>query len=229
MGCRRVSDRVASAGLYYNYFRYYDAHLGRYLTSDPLGLFDGNNTYLYAYASPGRHVDPQGLFVTPQTVGGTVGFLFGLGYSRFVNGNSWQDAFFDGAQAGAAGLISGGASVFTGFMAAASANAVRSMIECGQIDYVDSAMHGGFAMLGGYIGGTMSARVVPKKMITLERGFLGRVAQRMGLIGPKQKDLNAAKRANLGAAFAATVENLFGGFYSGPSSDGDDCECDSKE
>ncbi|MEC9341637.1 MAG: RHS repeat-associated core domain-containing protein, partial [Pseudomonadota bacterium] len=47
-------------GLHYNYKRYYDPHTGRYLTSDPIGLDGGLNTYLYANANPVRYIDPMG-------------------------------------------------------------------------------------------------------------------------------------------------------------------------
>jgi hypothetical protein len=37
--------------------------LARYLSSDPIGIDGGANTYLYAYASPNRNIDPDGRLV----------------------------------------------------------------------------------------------------------------------------------------------------------------------
>ena len=51
----------AESHLHYNHFRYYDSQLGRYITSDPIGLGGGSQTYLYARANTGRYTDPLGL------------------------------------------------------------------------------------------------------------------------------------------------------------------------
>lgn len=47
-------------GLHYNWHRYYDPATGRYITSDPIGLKGGLNTYGYANQNPTNYIDPDG-------------------------------------------------------------------------------------------------------------------------------------------------------------------------
>jgi RHS repeat-associated protein len=70
----------AESGLHYNVHRYYDAHTGRYTTTDPLGLEAGLSTYGYVSGNPLALYDPYGLWAwgdpLPQ---GLVDFTAGLG------------------------------------------------------------------------------------------------------------------------------------------------------
>jgi len=80
----------AESSLHYNYHRYYSPQLGRYITSDPIGLAAGPNTFLYARANPFRFTDPDGL-VTWEAVQTGGQFFTAGGYhfemtSQCING-----------------------------------------------------------------------------------------------------------------------------------------------
>ncbi|HEY4365687.1 MAG TPA: DUF2235 domain-containing protein [Steroidobacteraceae bacterium] len=53
----------AESGTHYNYLRNYDPQTGRYLTSDPIGLAGGANSFTYAGQSPQNVIDPLGLYL----------------------------------------------------------------------------------------------------------------------------------------------------------------------
>lgn len=73
-------------GLHYNWNRYYDPSVGRYITPDPLGIVAGVNFYAYANGTPTGLIDPSGLdFMDP---------VFGLIY-KATGGRSLPQGVVD--------------------------------------------------------------------------------------------------------------------------------------
>jgi RHS repeat-associated protein len=76
----------SETGKHYNYFRDYDASLGRYIESDPLGVRVGLNTYGYVTGRPLSRDDRLGLFTTDES-------CKGCKYSNDIerDGKAWCD------------------------------------------------------------------------------------------------------------------------------------------
>jgi RHS repeat-associated protein len=82
----------AETGLNYNYFRDYNAIIGRYIESDPVGLWSDINLFNYVNNAPTTSIDPSGLFrAVVADPGGRYGPTYGG--SMFLIGNSGESVY----------------------------------------------------------------------------------------------------------------------------------------
>jgi RHS repeat-associated protein len=93
----------AETNLHYNWNRYYDPQLGRYITSDPIGLQGGLNSYSYVNANSLMNIDPFGLAqVCGRALEGFGGFKLGpLHHSQILYNDGTDSGFFDSDSIGA--------------------------------------------------------------------------------------------------------------------------------
>lgn len=68
------------SGLSYNWNRYYDSSVGRYISSDSIGLLGGVNTFAYVQNNTLSSIDRDGQ-IPVQVVTGIIGFAMGGGSS----------------------------------------------------------------------------------------------------------------------------------------------------
>ena len=80
----------AETGLHYNWHRYYDPETGRYITSDPLGLAAGLNTYSYAAQNPLSYIDPDGQLAI-AVLWPILGHILTWGGGSFIGGVIYAD------------------------------------------------------------------------------------------------------------------------------------------
>ena len=126
------------SGLHYNWHRYYRSSLGRYITSDPIGLSGGINTYTYVSNNPIKLIDPKGLIEWEGT--GTIvtgAFFVGAGGGFF----SLTSDCVDGKQ-GKVKVLAVGPGV--GFGGKGSITISDITFEDGKTDIDPSGFNGGF-------------------------------------------------------------------------------------
>lgn len=68
-------------GLHYNYFRYYDPRIGRYVSADPIGLDSGDvNLYGYVRNNPLNQSDPSGMASITEIEDGELFYTWHMGW-----------------------------------------------------------------------------------------------------------------------------------------------------
>jgi RHS repeat-associated protein len=88
--------------LHYNWWRYYDPKIGRYLRPDPIGFNGGDeNLYAYVWNDPNYWVDPSGEFAQ-IAIGFVSGFVTDVLWQVFIDGHdlsciSYKRALIAGA------------------------------------------------------------------------------------------------------------------------------------
>ena len=152
---------------------YYEPETGRYITSDPIGLDGGINTYGYAYQNPTKFIDPDGriaLLLLLPIAGGIINGIFS-GVSEALTCDSNFGSILGAAGGGFAGGLVGtgvglGVGTLTGNVALAggvSGNLVQQglgFLSTGQSISPRSAT---FSTGLGLFGGVFAGRFVPTK------------------------------------------------------------------
>ena len=185
------------SGLHYNWYRYYDPEIGRYITSDPIGLAGGVNTYAYVAGNPVGLYDPYGLFCfSKDAISGLSGFTSGFVGGLIDTKNPFGALGY--------GIVNGVLSYFAGDYVGGgyAAGAVTGAFNGANTPNGISAKG---AVISGIIGGTAGAQGSIAASVTA--GVVG------ALVTPLPRYANP--RSYRGSGFGGVIKGGFSGFASG--------------
>ena len=155
----------AETGLHYNYHRYYDPKLGRYLRADPIGLAGGINPYQYASANPINSLDPFGL---KDRLPRNYNWKHGNPYLNRL-GSSMSSSLNKGSSSSSGGTVGVGIGGTGGAGAGGSGSSMIVVDTKGNVGVVNSAGAGGMGGVGG--SGTVIMQVTNAKDIYQLKGW----------------------------------------------------------
>ncbi|WP_159084415.1 RHS repeat-associated core domain-containing protein [Dongshaea marina] len=148
----------SETGLHYNYHRYYDPETGRYITSDPIGLVGGVNTYGYALGNSINLSDPYGLCpwcVVGAVISGGINAYSQYQENKGFNNFNWVD--FLGSTA--TGALGGGLGTLASRLTWRAAGSTWQLSTLGQVavnSIGSSAIGAGVASIQNRLNGRCS-------------------------------------------------------------------------